>query len=127
MPWSQRNTGTADKRRTHRRPVLYRLDITNSSDVLVGYLVDISGGGMRVRCVPGIEVSLVDELCIVLPRWMDMSKTLTMQGRFAWCRPFSDGRLEAGFVFGDHGDAQHATLESLIEKIAEAAIEDQDL
>ncbi len=127
MPQFQPKTEAIEQRRAFRRPVLYRLDVTDESNELVGYLVDISLGGMRVRCVPGLEVKDVRQLRIVLPRWMEMFEFLPVPGRFAWCKPFGERRSEGGFVFGDLTGERVARLETLIDKIADAATEDLEL
>jgi len=116
----------SEQRRTFRRPVLYRLDVTDAKNRPVGYLVDISPGGMRVRCAPGVSVAEVDRLRIVFPHWMELNEPLMLKGRFAWCKPFEEGRTEGGFVFDRLSPEKKEVLEAVIEKIADAAIEDDD-
>ncbi len=120
-------TELVEKRRAPRRPVLYRLDVTDASDRLVGYLVDISLGGMRVRCTAGTNVNEANHLRVVLPRWMDLGETLDFSGRFAWCKPADDERVEGGFVFDGLSDRDRSALDAFIERIADAAVEDSQL
>jgi len=126
MPRPDPRLVLTEQRRAFRRPVLYRLDVTDAKGGPVGYLVDISPGGMRVRCAPGVSVAEVEELRVVFPRWMELRESLTLHGRFAWCKPFEEGRTEGGFVFDRLTPEKNEILAALMEKIADAAIEDED-
>jgi Tfp pilus assembly protein PilZ len=113
-----------DQRSSTRHPVFYRLDVVDAADKAIGYLVDISEGGMRVRCKPDIDVVRVEKLHVLLPRWMDLGDSLTVSGRFVWCKPFKGRSSEAGFVFEGLSLKVQTVLEALIGKIVDAAVED---
>ena len=113
-----------EQRSSTRHPVLYRLDVIDSSDVAVGYLADVGVGGMRVRCKPDIDVVRVEKLHLLLPRWMELGDCVTVTGRFVWCKPVAGRRSDAGFVFEGLSRKVRTVLDAMIEKILDAAIED---
>ena len=58
---------------------------------------------------------------------MELGDELQFEGRFAWCRPHGEDRSEGGFVFSELREAQRSKLEDLLDRIAEAALEDSQL
>jgi hypothetical protein len=91
---------------------------------MVGCLLDLSAGGMRVLCGPGLDIINSENLRIEFPRWLDLGDGLAVRGRFVWCKACSDGTgTEAGFAFDALSKKDTAFLEMLIEKIADATQE----
>ena len=113
-----------ERRINPRRRVVYRMDVTGKDGELLGCLIDISLGGMRVRWLASVDVADVTKLRIDFPQWLGMGAGLSVKGRFVWCKPVEGGRAEAGFAFVEPGKKRLAMLESLIDKIATAAEED---
>lgn len=114
---------TVDRRLNPRKSARYRLDIADDSGEHVGYVVDISPAGMRVRCEPDVDIGGTSALRIVFPRWLGLGESLKVPGRFVWCRPNPAGN-EAGFAFADLRRKQQAKLESLIDQLSTAAADD---
>ena len=116
-----------ERRSGARRPVIYRLDVLDAvKGTDIGFLIDISRGGMKIRCNAGVDVSTLTKLKLTLPRWLSLGEELTMLGRVAWCKPHREGMVECGFAF-DETAQNAALLEKLINRLAEAAIEDGQL
>ena len=116
-----------DRRFNPRKHARYRLDVADASGEHVGYIVDISPGGMRVRCEPELDIAGTSVLRIVFPRWLGLGDSLKVPGRFVWCRPSSPGN-DGGFAFADLRRKQRAKLESLIDRLSAAeADRDDDL
>lgn len=114
----------AERRQTRRRRVAYRMDVTDQERSMVGCLLDLSTGGMRVLCGPGVDIVGSDELRIEFPRWLDLGEGLPVKGRFVWCKACGDGYgTEAGFAFDAMSKKESLLLEALIDKLA-AAIQD---
>ncbi len=123
---SSSGASTADRRTDKRSPVFYRLDITDHANKsYVGYLLDITMEGMRVRCYGDVDMAGVESLHIVFPHWMELGAGLRLFGRFVWTKPAEDDRNEGGFVFDALKGKQNAIIERLIEKVVRAATEDE--
>ena len=109
-----------DRRLNPRKRARYRLDVADASGTHVGYVVDISPAGMRVRCEPQLDIAGTSVLRIVFPRWLGLGDSLKVPGRFVWCRPNPPGN-EGGYAFADLRRKQQAKLESLIDQLSTAA------
>jgi hypothetical protein len=114
----------ADQRQESRRTVLYRLDVLDVHGAPLGFLIDLTSAGMRVRCTVDSDLTEVARLRIEFPRWMELGTGLTVEGRFVWTKELPGGRPEGGFVFAKLGAEGTAVLDSLMDKVAEAALED---
>jgi hypothetical protein len=115
----------AERRTARRSPVFYRLDVTGPSKRQVGYLLDVTPEGMRVRCNPDVDISGIGCLSIIFPHWMGLGEKLQVTGRFVWTKPAMEGRIEGGFVFDGLSLKDVARLEDLIEIVVKAATEDE--
>jgi hypothetical protein len=115
---------TAERRQSRRRRVAYRMDVTDQERSMVGCLLDLSTGGMRVLCGAGLDIVNSEKLRIEFPRWLDLGDGLVVSGRFVWCKACSDGTgTEAGFAFEALSRKDTAFLTVVIEKIADATQE----
>jgi hypothetical protein len=111
----------AERRQTRRRRVAYRMDVTDQQRSMVGCLLDLSAGGMRVLCGPGVDIVGSEKLRIEFPRWLDLGDGLPVKGRFVWTKACGDGYgTEAGFAFDAMSKREALLLEALIEKLAAA-------
>ena len=114
-----------DRRLAPRTSVRCRLDVTHPDGRFLGCLIDVSTGGMRLRCAKGTDIGAVDELRIEFQRWLGLGERLALSGRFAWRKPEDwNGWFEAGFALGDLSKSQRAALEALVERLEQAAHED---
>ena len=109
-----------DRRFNPRKRARYRLDVADASGNHVGYVVDISPGGMRVHCEPELDIAGTTTLRIVFPRWLGLGESLKIPGRFVWCRPSPPGN-EGGFAFADLRKKQQAKVEALIDALSAAS------
>ena len=112
---------TVERRSAPRKRVAYRMDVTDDERAMVGCLLDLSTGGMRVLCSGNMDILNVQSLRIEFPRWLDLGDGLPVKGRFVWCKSCSDGYgTEAGFAFDSMSKKDKALLEMLVNKLAEA-------
>jgi hypothetical protein len=100
------------------------MDVTDVAGERVGYVVDLTEDGMRVRFHLGVDLACLEELLVLLPGWMELGDRLRVAGRFVWCRPFGPGVTEGGFVFESLEEDERWTVEGVIASIARAAAED---
>ena len=124
---SESSEAITDRRSSLRRPVVYRLDVMDSSAAPIGFLVDLSPGGMRIRARSDFDVSHLDELRICFPHWLDLGEFVTVYGRVAWRKELDNGKADGGFVFEGLSRTTRRTIEALIEAIVDAALEDGQL
>ncbi len=119
---------TAERRRQGtRRPVVYRLDVSETSGRDVGFLLDISTGGMKIRCYADVDVPALQKLRLIFPKWLGLGTHVDVVGRIAWRKPYGDSQVEGGFAFDGLSADAVAKLEELIMRLSEAAIEDGQL
>jgi hypothetical protein len=103
--------------------VAYRLDIlTNEGEV--GCLLDLSLTGMRLRFKGEPDLAGVSALTIEFPRWLELGEGVTLGGRFAWMSKRDKGAVEYGFAFDGLGRKEQDVLAVLIQRLAEAQVED---
>ena len=112
-----------DRRQEARERTYYRLDVLGKGGHLVGCMVDLSQGGMRVRRIAEEDFAQLENLTIELPRWLDLGRELQVKGRFVWYRETPDG-MEGGFAFDGLSRKTESRLTQLIERIDQAARED---
>ncbi len=118
-------TTVVERRSTPRSQVRYRMDVTCGPGKLLGCIVDLSLGGMRVRCTPGADLAAVNRVRIEFPRWVGLGEGLSLRGRFAWRKPADqNGWFEAGFAVQEPSKQERSTIESLIGRLEQAARED---
>ena len=120
-----RSAGVVDRRGRTRNRIPYRMDVCDGTGAPVGYLVDISTEGMRVRFRQGLDAGLVERIEIQFPHWMELGQALAVQGRFLWCKPFGIGTTEGGFVFEGLDAPTMATIDALVETVRRAEEEDR--
>ena len=113
-----------DRRSTPRHTVAYRLDVA-APDGTSGCLLDISGTGMRLRFRGGLDVAGTERMRVDFPRWLELGSGLDVRGRFVWVRADPRGVTEAGFAFDGLGKKELSVVTVLIQRLAEAAAEDQ--
>ncbi len=101
------------------------MDVTVGPGKLLGCIVDLSLGGMRLRCAPGADLTVVSRVRIEFPRWVGLGEGLALRGRFAWRKPADpNGWFEAGFAVQELSKAERSTIEALIGRLEQAARED---
>lgn len=119
------HTLLTDRRLAPRTTVRCRLDVTHLNGRFLGCLVDMSTGGMRVRCAPGADLEAVEHLRIELQRWIGLGEHLTLAGHFAWCKPADlNGWFEAGFALVGLSRDERERVEALVKRLEQAARED---
>ena len=116
---------TRDRRGAQRRRVAYRLDVSAPSGGGSGCLLDVSATGLRLRFKGGFDMSASQALRIDFPRWLELGSGLEVHGRFVWVRQCETGATEAGFAFDPLSRKDRNLLELLIQRLAEAVLEDQ--
>lgn len=114
----------SDRRFAPRHEVAYRLDVV-APDGRHGCLLDLSGGGMRVRFGAEQDLSASEKLTIELPRWLELERELKVRGRFVWIRHTDSGATEAGFAFAGLSRKDQALLGELLVRLARAVAEDR--
>lgn len=119
-----RTSAVSERRAATRQRVAYRLDVL-AGDGHSGCLLDISSSGLRVRFKPGVDVGLIERVCIEFPRWLELGASLEVGGRFVWVRKTASGAPEAGFAFGPLSRKVQGVLEVLVQRLSEALSEDQ--
>lgn len=119
-----RSRKPAERRDAPRQEVAYRLDVV-APDGRHGCLLDISGGGMRVRFTAEQDLSACEKLVVELPRWLALERELRVRGRFVWLRRTESGATEAGFAFADLSRKDQALLDELLRGLARAVAEDR--
>lgn len=119
------SSGVVDRRSVVRNHIPYRMDVSDGDGAPVGYLVDISSEGMRVRFRQGLDAGRVERLRIQIPRWMALGEELLVGGRFLWCKPFGIGTTEGGFVFEGLDGNTLTTIDALVETVQRAEREDR--
>ena len=114
-----------DRRLDPRTSVRCRLDVTHPDGRFLGCMVDLSLGGMRLRCAAGTDIGSVERLRIEFQRWLGLGERLALSGRFVWRKPADmNGWFDAGFALGDLSKAELTTLEALVTRLEQAAHED---
>ncbi len=115
----------ADRRLAPRTSVRCRLDVTLEDGRLLGCMVDLSAGGMRLRCAPGADVAAVNRIRIEFPRWLGLGERLVLSGRFAWRKPADlNGWFETGFALMEPSTPGRAVIDALLARLEQAARED---
>ena len=113
--------GPDERRSAPRYNVLPRFDVTRADGTYLGFLGDLSIGGVRV-CDIDKKTKLTDiqDLTLVLPRWLGLAPSISLKGRVLWYRETSKG-LEAGFSLERVTKSTMKVLQGLIDSLIEAA------
>lgn len=94
--------------------------LDRASELVVGHLVDISAGGMKLLCMDEVKEGSILKLVIELPEETIGGDRLTIDARCIWCKQDSNPQYYySGFEFlvipPHHGEI----IEHLIEEYAE--------
>jgi len=106
---------------------VYRLDVSDASGRDIGFLLDLSDGGLKMRCRSDVDLAAIEELRLAFPKWLGLGESMDVSGRVAWRKPYDPSHVEAGFAFDGLSPRAEKKLERLIARLAEAAIEDGQL
>lgn len=85
----------SEKRHLHRRHLIYYLRLFDrDSNLLVGYLVDLSEDGLMIMNEEGMEQGRIYHLRMELPEEFFGKTEMTMDGEVRWVKPDVNPRFK---------------------------------
>jgi c-di-GMP-binding flagellar brake protein YcgR len=110
----------SEKRSAKRRHLIYYLGVDDrQTEGLVGRVVDITAGGMRLISENAVDPGGTFRLRMVLPREFEHKQEITFGATSRWCtRDANPQWFSIGFEFKDISPADITIIEDLIREFA---------
>ncbi len=107
-----------EKRTNIRRHLIFYLRVLDEKDNLIGYLVDISEGGLMIINDTSIPIGKRFTLKLKLPNDIDHGDYLTFLGEVRWTQQdINQDYYDIGIKILDQVDHNLKILQKLIDKI----------
>ena len=107
----------SDRRKHNRRHLIYYLRILDNMDNLMGYLIDLSEGGIMMLNESPYPIGDRFDFKIKLPKELELGEWVSFKGEVKWTQEdINNDFYDIGIQILDFTDQKRAIFEKLVEQ-----------